>query len=496
MILCFALLVACGDDDPAPTDTASSATPTLPWTAPTAHTGSTGTSTCDDSFLAGSTATIQPLSDHRYAWFDGQGRDDDLGYAVACSGTTWAAGAPENSEYADLPGGWAYTFDGRSTGQLVEDDASHILHGDPEESDNLGISLNMSDDGQWLWAGAWSSKRHIRFSGGVWGVHLPTAEEQVEGDSVDVYVVGAGHGAKAIRGMPLGDLDGDGIDELMVGNSDGSDVSEDGFLALYTGADLHDVVFVESATHTFDDRGAGNISGRSMWAADIDGDGHTDLVHGEPFDDFGPRVAIRLGPLLGGDADQDLAADVEIVAPTDNGGGVFGDRGDLGDVNGDGVVDLIFEDVSVPVDGLERAGSAYVFFGPLQRGTSLSADDAHLIIEGYASWGHFGSPVVADHDGDGTNDLIVAQVPWPSSTDCVGRLHVFRGPLEPGRRSALDADLIYENDRLGSGAGHAMAACDLDGDGDDEIVVGEPGYSGTEPNAGRVQVVEGWDFAR
>lgn len=491
------LLGACGDPDPPPplhTDDTG-------WSWPTPS------SPACDPWLGDGGGRRERIEDHRYATLIGEDQADGLGYNVDCADDlagplprAWVGGAPEYEELGN--GGWLYVVQGGTRGELTPDDAHLVVRGDPNEHDGLGFTTSLgstSPTEAMVFSGYPASGRFEHLSGAAHAFAIDRSPATVLTEDAEWIFLPTPYSG-TYHALPVGDLDDDGLAEVVVSRTFDRDFVTPGELALFRGADLTAINDSGSAAATFTDASTVNLTGRSLWAADINGDGHADLIHGEPqivgYSDPG-RVAIRLGPLLPTDpAPQPLGADIEIWSPEASETGDLGSHAAFGDLNDDGAVDLVLSDVTVELDGVERTGQAYVFLGPLDSGTSLVAEQADIIVDGYAYRGMLGHIAVGDHDGDGHDDLIVAQAPWYSGSGCPGRVHVFRGPMQAGHLHARDdADLLYDNDVPDTIFGLSMKACDLDGDGDDEIVIGEPGFSSEgEWGRGRVQVVEGWDF--
>ena len=86
---------------------------------------------------------------------------------------------------------------------------------------------------------------------------------------------------------------------------------------------------------------------------------------------------------------------------------------------------------------------------------------------------------VGDFDGDGSQDLAIGSAPG----DFLGSVFVFRGPLA-GELTGADADCEIvvppANLQRGGGFGRTLAAGDFDGDGRDDLAIGEPGYFGPQ----------------
>ena len=111
-----------------------------------------------------------------------------------------------------------------------------------------------------------------------------------------------------------------------------------------------------------------------------------------------------------------------ITSPEPVAGALFGDRTASGDLNGDGVADIIvgawFEDWA----GLTNSGRAYVLWGP--DFTSYVALNSPLPTM-FAGFG--GGLAVADLDNDSIDDLIVGEVVDPDVPTDTGTLYVYWG---------------------------------------------------------------------
>ncbi|OGQ90158.1 MAG: hypothetical protein A2289_19860 [Deltaproteobacteria bacterium RIFOXYA12_FULL_58_15] len=250
-----------------------------------------------------------------------------------------------------------------------------------------------------------------------------------------------------------GELTGDGLSDIVVGvpSSDGST----GLARLYLGATLGtgSDLFVPLTAP-----GAGNLFGISVASVgDLDNDGFGDLVIGDPSNDqngedagavsiyhgssegtdlarthmiTGPSAGIRFGRRVAaaGDVDGDGRADF-LVSQGNSAGGVFlvcGSSLDLigiepvvtngsyfgrslasaGDVNGDGLGDVVIGDLST-----STSGRVALYLG--QRGCSLG----HLRdIEPIVPDPFFGITLSSgDFNGDGYGDLLIGAPEHPSS---------------------------------------------------------------------------------
>jgi hypothetical protein len=437
----------------------------------------------------------------------GLGLDVDCNDALAGSvPRAWTTGARKQSDPEGATEGWAYVFDGAKRGTLDADSAHLIVLGAREHYDRVGNAValaNAAPHTPMFYIGAWSSYRFERTGGAAFAATLPVYPETILADEVDHAFMPDSPASNIYAAHPIPDLDGDGLLEVVIAHSHSAEPEPDGLgrMAIHRGSELAPLTAYDDANVIYTDSNVANVTGRSLAAADVDGDGIVDLIHGqhesEGFSSAG-RLAIRLGPLLDADpTEQPFGLDIELWSDPERGGISFGGEFAITDLNGDGILDIAVSDGTMPVGGIDRAGQAYVFFGPFQRGDALEVGQADVRIDGDVRGGSLGYLVTADHDGDGHEDLVVVQSNDLDSSGCPGEVHVFRGPLEPGEYVARrDADISYVNDVPYTALGVGIAACDLDGDGDDELVLGEYQYSTDDmPGRGRVQIIEGWDLA-
>jgi hypothetical protein len=135
------------------------------------------------------------------------------------------------------------------------------------------------------------------------------------------------------------------------------------------------------------------------------------------------------------------------------------------------------------VDGQSRAGTVALFDGT--RKVAVLSQDSPGVADSPERGDSFGSALATgDFNGDGCADLAIgaseefAGTPVPDGADGDGIVQLMYGTAH-GLKAAASLDVTHlgrsrDTDRFGA----ALTAGDLDGDGDDELVVGIPGLQG------------------
>ena len=230
----------------------------------------------------------------------------------------------------------------------------------------------------------------------------------------------------------------------------------------------------------------GGAFGSSVALGDVNGDGHPDLLIGAPGT---ARFTGSCHVIMGGKRGGEILAggefkDLTATLTGDISSGHFGTAVALGDLDGDGLADLIISQPKVTVGTTRNSGRVLVFRGrkrfpaeTLQVGDGKKKTLApDLVIVGREDEALGIRLLAADLDGDGLEDLVIGSPYFMGEAGAVVVIRGAKGLLEKPRRLVLDKDDVdlvvrgHKNGRLGE----RLAALDLDKDGSLELLISEP----------------------
>ena len=318
-----------------------------------------------------------------------------------------------------------------------------------------------------------------------------------------------------------GDVNGDGIDDVIVGafgaQADGNHQAGASYVVFgstsFSASSLSFSDLDGSNGFRLDGIDAFDQSGRSVGSAgDVNGDGIDDVIVGAWSASPGGNNDAGSSYVVFGST-SGFAASLSLSAlDGTNGFRLDGlDRYDLsgfsvasaGDVNGDGIDDVVVGAFGAAPGGTTNAGETYIVFGSrsgFASGLSLSALDGStgFRLDGLDQDDYFGYSVAAagDVNGDGIDDVIIGA---KGADNGAGESYVLFGS-RAGFASSLSLSALDGTNgfRLpgidqGDGLGFSVASAgDVNGDGIDDVIVGAyRGSPGGNTLAGESYVVFG-----
>jgi len=301
---------------------------------------------------------------------------------------------------------------------------------------------------------------------------FPAALDLSTLNSTDGFALdGSDSDTSGFRVSAAGDVNGDGIDDIVIaapgygknyvvfGNDQGFPPRSN--LSALSGADGFAVA------------GAGfEVSG----AGDVNGDGLDDVLLGAPWSN-------KSYVIFGSHDSFPAIFDLTLL---DGNNGFAVNRGEFdvsgaGDVNGDGFDDMI---IGAPSEGANGVGRAYVVFGsgggfpPLMDVGALDGSNG-FVLEGVDALGAFGFTVsqAGDFNHDGIDDVIVGtSIPGIHTSGDSFIIFGSRQGFEPLLNvSTLNgANGFGVKGTVNNGDYYVSEAGDVNGDGNDDVIIGAP----------------------
>jgi hypothetical protein len=276
----------------------------------------------------------------------------------------------------------------------------------------------------------------------------------------------------------VGDLDGDGLPDLLIGNhADRIGNAYRAALAYYRNVGTRARPVFSLVTADYLGLAAQQLQGLKPVLVDLNRDGALDLAYGAWTGSANGLYYILNTAAAGQPVAFNAAQAVSLKPQGAPRSGVLprtrADMPCFTDVDNDGYVDLL-----VGTNDILEPGMSLRYFrnrgtGSLDNAFVLANDDFGRIREAGDVRPYNLSPTVADFDGDGSPDLL--------TVDATGQLRFFANYRAQTGAFSERADLLYnplsgqyEPTRLGVGRDShcALAATDLNGDGAPELLIG------------------------
>jgi hypothetical protein len=282
-----------------------------------------------------------------------------------------------------------------------------------------------------------------------------------------------------------GDTNGDGFADAMIGSAGGAyhhvDNIGGAYIALGPMTGSYDLAY--SAAHLYGASSQANCGYALAGAGDTNGDGDDDVLLGCSGETGGGSYLgaayVVMGPISGdqslADADALLAGDHwDYKAPVSG----------VGDINMDGVDDVLVGDPGADSGQLEYVGEALLYHGPMSGQYAPTDANARLVGEDESDGAGWEISSAGDLNDDGVPDIAVYGR---------GSVYVVLGPIS-GTHGLANADFRFDGEADDDWGGIPASAGDFDGDGLDDLLVGAPYESSTGQDAGAAYLIFNTDI--
>lgn len=292
------------------------------------------------------------------------------------------------------------------------------------------------------------------------------------------------------------DHNNDGAEDLLIGLASGDDGgNSSGSVYIFNNIQSNQAVDqVISPPFTFTNTA---YYGQGMSIGDIDGDGYNDLAVGSPHDYYNGYFSGRISILLadGITGKHSFSTENYLIYydyhlyPTkrrNTSNNYFGSAICHMDFNKDGYDDLVvgaYHDDST----YSEAGAVFVYYYNSDNSISLIPDIIIKAPGAIYSSGEFGrSCLVMDWNRDGFDDLLIGAWQNDSVAANAGAVHIFEGSSTGTSTTA--GTTFYGPATTNYYFGSSLAKGDIDNDGYDDLIVGAEGDDSSNTNQGALYV--------